>query len=239
VSGGDLPRVEDPEALRAALEDRGAARAPALSRERYEALAASLGPVLQRERVALREGAHAYLARPGPVPLHTDHADVVQVAWWCEAADAEDGANRLLDAAPVVAALPATLRDRLRGVALECPPIPTAVEADPGAGAGAGRRAPAGRSPMASRLVLRPRPGRPDALFCSPWLRAVGAGPEDQAALDALRDRLRAAIARAAVRVRLAPGEALFVDNRRVLHGRDAIAPDSPRCLHRLWIGPA
>ena len=28
-----------------------------------------LGNVIQRERVALREGAHAYLAKPGAVPL--------------------------------------------------------------------------------------------------------------------------------------------------------------------------
>lgn len=236
-----VPRVADAGDLARALAAGGVAVVPGVSRPAFEALAASLGPILQRERVALRAGAHAYLARPGPVPLHTDHADVAVVAWWCEAADTVDGASCLLDAAPVLDALPEALRTRLRGVHLACPLLAPDAVAPPRAEAGgpAGRPAP----PMQPRPVLVARPGRRDALFCSPWLRPFGGRPEDESgdaeALEALRGRLRAAIARDRLRVPLAPGEALFVDNRRILHGRDAIAEDSPRCLHRRWIGAA
>ncbi|WP_395237111.1 TauD/TfdA family dioxygenase [Vibrio alginolyticus] len=34
--------------------------------------------------------------------------------------------------------------------------------------------------------------------------------------------------------LRLEPGEALFVDNKRMLHGREDIPQDSPRYLYRI-----
>jgi hypothetical protein len=38
------------------------------------------------------------------------------------------------------------------------------------------------------------------------------------------------------IRIRLKPGEMLFVDNHRILHGRSPIPPDSRRHLVRLYI---
>jgi alpha-ketoglutarate-dependent taurine dioxygenase len=38
------------------------------------------------------------------------------------------------------------------------------------------------------------------------------------------------------IRVRLAPGQSLFIDNQRMLHGRDALATTSMRWLTRWWI---
>ena len=40
------------------------------------------------------------------------------------------------------------------------------------------------------------------------------------------------------VSIRLDPGQALFVNNRVVLHARDAIAPDSRRRLVRAYVVP-
>jgi hypothetical protein len=51
----------------------GVALVPGLSPEAYEELARSLGEIVGRERIALRPGAHAYVAKPGRVPFHTDH----------------------------------------------------------------------------------------------------------------------------------------------------------------------
>lgn len=79
--------------------------------------------------------------------------------------------------------------------------------------------------------IYEPRSGR---CFWAPWLDADAEGP----ALRAL-ERLATEIERAPVmRVRLAPGDVLVVDNHRVLHGRDAVSPGSRRHLERRWIGP-
>ncbi len=190
--------------------------APVCSREEFLEAMTLWGEVVGQERIALREGAHAYVARPGPVPLHTDHPDVDLVAWWCETQDEQDGATLLLDSAPILAALPPATRERLFAVRLACPPL-------------------AGGPPVESRPVLRHGEDGA-ALFCSPWLRAVEPAVGHQAELDALREALSVG-ARTQVRSRrLSQGDVLVVDNRRVLHGRGAIAASSRRVLHRVWI---
>jgi hypothetical protein len=200
------------------LETRGFVVIRAGTPERMTSALSSLGSVIQRERVALRPGAHAYLAKPGAVPLHTDHPDATWIAWFCEAQDERDGANVLLDAQPVIASLPETRRDSLRQTFLACPPV-------------------AGGPPtLAYRVLDKAASASGERLFCSPWLRARGADLVQQSALDTLRDRLKEAAKTHLIRVRLEPGEALIINNGRVLHGRDAIADDSRRVLLRAWI---
>lgn len=188
-------------------------RAP-LTRAAFDDLLGQAGASVGRETIALRAGAHAYVARPGPVPLHTDHPAVDWVAWWCEAQDEDDGSSWLLDTAPIVASLEAPLRAHLHEVALVCPRLE-------------------GGPPTEHEPVLRTSDGR-TKVFCSPWLTSVE--PAHQADLNVLRARISEA-ARSSVRsVRLQPGEALIVDNGRILHGRGAIGGNSRRRLHRTWI---
>ena len=59
---------------------------------------------------------------------------------------------------------------------------------------------------------------RPDSrLFCSPWLRSADGNIEHQAALGRFRARMTTAIAASTVEARLAEGNVLLADNRRVL----------------------
>ncbi|MBO6938615.1 MAG: TauD/TfdA family dioxygenase [Deltaproteobacteria bacterium] len=68
------------------------------------------------------------------------------------------------------------------------------------------------------------------SVFFAPWL------PVPEPASEVV-GRLRVGLDGARVhRCRLRPGEALFVDNRRMLHGRGAISKGSARWLQRLWI---
>ena len=61
----------------------------------------------------------------------------------------------------------------------------------------------------------------------------------DRAAADALVRRFAHAAEEAAVELFLAPGDCLVIDNWRVLHGRTAFAPDSPRLLKRVGVEAA
>lgn len=181
----------------------------------YQQLAAALGNVVAEETIELRPDAHAYVAKPGAVPFHTDHPQVAIIGWYCVEQDADDGTSMFVDARPVVAAMKVEERDVLRRVELHCPPLHGG--------------APTGRWP-----VLR-RDGEYDAVFCSPWLHSATPLPDHDGALADFRRRLSAAT-KAAREVRLGPGDAVFIDNRRVLHGRRAIAPSSKRRLLRRWI---
>jgi alpha-ketoglutarate-dependent taurine dioxygenase len=182
----------------------------------FHATLAVLGAVIQKERVALRAGAHAYLAKPGAVPLHTDHPEAKWVAWYCEAQDANDGANQLLDARPVIEALSPGRRATLHTAQLQCP----RVEGGP---------------PVLTYPVLKVGE-RGERLFCSPWLRAVGGDLVHQSAIDELRTRLKERTETHSVFVQLKPGDALVIDNGRVLHGRGQISETSRRVLHRRWV---
>lgn len=182
----------------------------------YRQVAEALGTIVGEESIALRPGAHAYVAKPGAVPLHTDHPEVDIVAWWCEQQDDEDGASLLLDTRPILAALPEQERQTLHHVELYCPPL-------------------AGGPPSLRFPVLRDTP-QGEALFCSPWLRSADPIPVLESALAAFRTTLMAAAETSTVRLRLDQGQSLFVDNRRVLHGRAAIQETSRRRLLRLWV---
>lgn len=179
----------------------------------YVQLAEKIGTIVGREAIRLREGAHAYVARPGPVPLHTDQPEVDVIAWRCEAQDPEDGANWLLDTQPIVQEFDPQIRLGLEKVMLECPPL-------------------SGGPPTLHFPVLRPN----GYLFCSPWLRSVDGPPESQAFLDLLRLKIKDRARQNLVRIRLEPGQILWIDNHRIMHGRGPINKDSQRLLQRLWI---
>jgi hypothetical protein len=206
--------------LRASLEQRGFFFVEeGVSREQLQLLIDRLGAVISSERIALREGAHAYVAKPGRVPLHTDHPEVDLIAWHCIEQDLDDGASWLLDGLPVLEAMQREAKphfERLFDTRLECPPLQ-------------------GGPPTRSYPVLREAQGR-WRLFCSPWLRAVDASDGRGDALGALRVRLSDAAKHQLVRLRMKPGGVIIVDNGRVLHGRGAIAAQSRRWLERVWI---
>ncbi len=182
----------------------------------FNDLSQRLGYVVARERIALRERAHAYVAKPGVVPLHTDQPQVEVIGWWCLRQDANDGASHLLDGIDVVKRLEDSTVASLRRTRLACPAV-------------------AGGPPRTAVSVLRHEDGR-DKLFCSPWLEPVGGDEASHMALRQLWHAVGLAAAERLVQIRLAPGDALFIDNQRMLHGRDAIASDSRRALHRVWI---
>lgn len=192
-----------PNDVRAALVSSGIAVVRGMgSPAKFVALASALGETLLETRVALDARKSTYLAKPEPIPLHTDHPSVATIGWYCDQPDGEDGASLFLDARSV---LDADLECALERETLPVPDV----------------RAVGGHTtefPVA----------RGGKLFFAPWLVT-----HESRALDLFARRLREA---APSRVRLEAGDAVFIDNRRVLHGRGAIARSSERVLRRRWL---
>src|SRR5205823_4654087 len=59
-------------------------------------------------------------------------------------------------------------------------------------------------------------------LYYVPWNVAEPASVAEGRALEKFADYVRQAQERRAIRIRLQPSESLFIDNHRMLHGRDA-----------------
>ena len=178
----------------------------------FEAVGSRLGDILAKASVSLRPDVESYLCQPERIPFHTDHPDVAIVAWHCIAQDADDGASLLIDTWPLVRAFEP---ERLMALPVDFP-------------ARRGSTSP-GRRPLLMQGEARPR------VYYAPWnVRLQGLPPSQAATAAAWRLAVEVA---PVIRRRLEPGQALFIDNARVLHGRGAVDPRSGRCLRRLWLG--
>jgi hypothetical protein len=73
-------------------------------------------------------------------------------------------------------------------------------------------------------------------LYYTPWLLFDAYTPEQKDLFGKFDTYLKGKVTREPLRIRLAPGECLFIDNRRVLHARGQLPPSSQRHLTRLYI---
>lgn len=204
-----------------ALRRDGFFYARGIGSDEYVALAASLGEVVAVEEIELRPGVGSYACSPGPVPFHTDHPAVTTAAWYCVRQDPIDGASLLVDAQRLIEGLSSEQIALLERLRLAFPPLVAGY--------------PPGAAPV---LVLRSdRYG----IYYPPVVRPDEPEPRALVALQELVDRVREIGPTEQIRIRLEVNDALFVDNRRMLHGRGSLAQNSPRLLRRAWIqrGPA
>lgn len=196
---------------RGELQARGFSVLRSTLLDEVETMAHALGDVLRVSEVRLMTGVGTHLASPERIPPHTDHPAVRYIAWFCRENQAFGGESVLLDGHKAIDQLSARQRLTLSKAYLRCPTLE-------------------GRVPIGQRTVWHERTR---SLFFAPWL------PRSQEHEQSLRDFERCLDAPPTPRysVRLEPGDALILDNHRMLHSRDALDRDSPRWLTRYWIG--
>lgn len=166
--------------------------------------------VLNTTKVVVGEG-RALVNSDRAIDFHTDHHRAELVAWHCLAQTSRGGHTRLSDGEAAFASLSREHRERLARVHVFEHSV---FQGDAG-----------------THPVVELREGRP-RLYCSFWFEAPP-DPADNAALTALHG----AVARHEVaNFRLAPGDVLVVDNRRILHARTAITGSRNRHLIRHWL---
>ncbi|WP_434043981.1 MULTISPECIES: TauD/TfdA family dioxygenase [Sorangium] len=199
-----------------ALHRDGFFYARGIGPKEYLALAALLGDVVAVEEIELRPGVGSYACSPGPVPFHTDHPAVTTAAWYCVRQDPVDGASLLVDVKRLVGKLSSeqiVLLERLRLA------FPALVAGHP-----------PGTAPV---LVAR---SDEYGIYYPPVVRPDNPEPRALSALHELANRVREIGPTEQIRIRLEANDALFIDNRRMLHGRGPLRPNSPRLLRRAWI---
>jgi alpha-ketoglutarate-dependent taurine dioxygenase len=205
-----------PSALRDDLRERGFAVVRAVSSRELADLTSALGKVIGVSQVRLNPLVGSYLASPEPIPEHTDHPDAQYVAWMCQASDVAGGENLLVDGRAVIEGLPMSVRKELSDTRLTCPELKSL--------------APIGASAAGSQRLHPVWEEERRTLFFAPWLPRP---PKNANTLERLARLIRSA---PHVHILLAPGDALVVDNQRVLHAREALPCASRRWLTRYWI---
>lgn len=166
-----------------------------------------LGPVIDHTEVRLREGVDTWLTSPEAIPPHTDDPRARWIGWWCGRQDTDDGANLLVDGGEALRSLEAPCVAALERVTFT----------------------------IRGHAFPHPAVSSTGGLFYAPWLHFSTPDDEAREAVQALRVALADPTHQR--KVLLEPGQLLVVDNHRILHGRGALAPDSPRHLTRWWVG--
>jgi hypothetical protein len=201
------------EAIQARLDECGFAVVKTESFANFHTLCSSLGRVSQTTEVRLKAGGTQYPHCADEVPFHTDHPHVPIVAWYCEQQDDHAGANLLVDSKEVVCGMLDAETAALTTIRLR---VFHHTESHP---------------------LLTNDPYR----FY--WLPVVidevlkSADSMQALAIASFRRELAERMkTQNVLSVRLQSGEALFVNNHRMLHGRRAIAQDSARFLTRVYV---
>ena len=226
--------------VREDLRAHGLARLPAMTEARFVELAGCVGEVglrtdlvidpAQAEEERRRRSSAAerpVVYAPTELGFHTDRPTVDVIGWYCVEQDAEDGAVLLIDTADL-------------GEHFTAAEIATLGRVELGYFQ---RNAQTGRE-EARRAPLVASGPRGHLLYYAPWLvvqeSAAGEAAPLLARFAVYVERKRET---ALLRIRLERGEALFVDNRRLLHARGNLSPVSRRHIVRLYIacpaGPA
>ncbi len=175
----------------------------------------SMGEVLSLQDVALLPGSRRHVNGPAEIPLHSDGPQPDIVAWYCVRQDEFDGTSILLDTAPVLRTLTSEMLDVLASIS-----IPYFNPANPGR--------PEGYMPV----LIREGDGSCRINY-TPWLLPTPLSEAQASAIASFQTALSKAHS---VQIRLSANIGLFVDNRRVLHGRRSLASNSNRLLKRAWV---
>ena len=225
--------------VREGLRVHGLARLPPMTEACFLELAGYVGEVglrtdmvidpVQAEEERRRRSSAAerpVVYAPTELGFHTDRPTVDVIGWYCVEQDAEDGAVLLLDTADLGEHFTAAEIAALGRVELGY----------------FQRNAETGRE-EARRAPLVAGGPRGHLLYYAPWLVQEIGGSETAALLTRFAAYVEWKRETALVRIRLQRGEALFVDNHRLLHARGNLSPSSRRHIVRLYIacpaGPA
>ena len=177
-----------------------------------EPFARSLGKIIKTTDVVVDRAKKSLVTSPRSLEVHTDHSRARYILWKCLAQSDVGGVSVLVDAYEVLSQLSPFEREALREVFLTEHKV---------------FRGDSSRVPL-----LRTIDGT-DRIYYSFWLLEDQVPQTCRGALHRFKQLLGEATT---MRLRLAPGDLLVIDNHRMLHGRSAIEPQSERHLVRYWI---
>ncbi len=171
----------------------------------------------QRRRGSTIRPNRGSVYRAEGIGFHTDAPSVSLIGWYCLEPDTVDGANLLLDTRDLTDHFALDELAILSTIQVNCP----VLESD------------------TQNFRQEPLISKSDSayhVYYAPWLLLDGYQEQQSRLLEKfdryLRDRERTQL----IRVRLEKQESLFIDNRRMLHGRGPIAADSKRHLIRVYL---
>jgi hypothetical protein len=202
-----------------------------LSLNEFELISKSIGTIelktdikIDPDQVRLQNQARTTGGRPSTyqaeaLDFHSDNPRINVLAWYCLEQDEVDGALYLVDTDSVAEYLSQDELEILTRTYVMY----------------AHYRAGSNKEELLKEPVLTAVGARYRVSYQS-WLLLDKYTEEQTAALNRFSDYIREMQKTSRIRVRLEKQQSVFIDNRRLLHGRDSLPPDSKRHLIRLYL---
>ena len=193
-----------------------------ISYDEFESLSRQLGAIVYRTDLKITEGRKSVVYKYDGIGFHMDNPNVHIIGWYCVKQDESDGSSLLLDTSDIGQYFSPQELAVLQTIGVRCP---HPLLHDPDAGK--------------EVFFLAPLFSRRDSVaqvYFADWLLLDSYDEEQVAALAKFKGYLRQKQERELIAVRLKEKEALFINNRRLLHGRGQIGHDSSRLIRRVWI---
>ncbi|MEW6167388.1 MAG: TauD/TfdA family dioxygenase [Pseudomonadota bacterium] len=169
-----------------------------------------VGTTIRRASIDVDPARMALLHTSSAMSPHTDHPAVDLIAWYCEEQCDGGGASLLVDFKAIKDSLGPDVLEALARINVVVPTRPRAT--------------PLKSIPMLSAA----------GLYYADWLVDEASKAQYAEVLEAFQEKIATA---RATSLRLRKGDMLIVDNKRVLHGREAITETTTRrLLYRHWI---
>jgi len=185
-----------------------------VSESLFKEVAAHLGTILATDDIKLRLSKRK-LHSPEALEFHTDSYLSDINAWWCDTPAEIGGAMLLIDTAVLSEHFSEYEMALLTKLEMECP-----------------NRS---HSKFYKRQLLTHSPNGME-VFYTPWLVVEPEADELKSLWRKFASYIEAKRIKSVVEVLFKQGDCLFINNKRVLHGRDSLHPDTKRHLKRLWI---
>ena len=180
-----------------------------ISREVFEKICKSIGEIVQSSDVKV-SGGDSYISSPLEVPFHTDNPKIPTVGWYCICQDDANGAILIVDGRNLIKSLsPESIRE-LGNMRVSLP----------------------NRDATYPALIA----GNDEQIYYSPVRWGLFAKTATRPQIRAIREFEKLVSDADALEIKLRSGDALFINNKIMLHGRSSIPPDSNRHLIRNYM---
>lgn len=218
-----LCRKAEPSNLMETIDSAGYAHVKGpVSYDEFEYFSRQLGAIVYRTDLHITEGRKSVVYKHEEIRFHMDNPNVHIIGWYCVRQDESDGSSLLVDTRDIGQYFSPSELAVLQTIEVKCP---HPLLHDPDAGKQAFFLAP----------LLSWKQSIPQVYFAD-WLLLDSYDEKQTNALDKFKSYLRLKQERELIKVRLSEKEVLFINNRRLLHGRGRIGRNSSRLIRRVWI---
>lgn len=182
--------------------------------EDFYELSHALGEIINKSDISIQLDSDRLYKQPKKIDFHTDGPNADIVGWFCVKQDPCQGHSALLDSRQIF--------DHFSCEELSL--LGTIITSYP-MGNDINKEVP---------LIQKTIDAYPVICYL-PW-SVFNLNPSQQVIYNAFKEAVSEVASKRLISIRLHEGEMLFIDNKRILHGRAGIKKDSPRILKRVWV---